>query len=53
MMQEFRGAERVVASLGYPANVTAKELQQARIAQDDRINMTVTDSGVFWHIPEQ
>lgn len=28
--------------------VTVRELLQHRIVQDDRINMTVTDSGVFW-----
>jgi len=31
--QAFEGAERVISELGYPANVTALELKQQRIAQ--------------------
>ena len=46
--QAFPGAERIVAELGgYPAMVTVQELQQGRIAQDDRVNFDVTDMGIF------
>lgn len=45
--QEFPGAERIVSDLE-TGEVSVRELQQHRIVQDDRINMTVTDSGVFW-----
>lgn len=51
--EAFGGAERIVASLGFPANITVEELQQGRIAQDDRINMSTSDTEVFWHIPNQ
>ncbi|KAF5830883.1 HAD-like domain-containing protein [Dunaliella salina] len=44
--QAFEGAERVISALGYPANVTALELKQQRLAQDDRIHMDVTDSAI-------
>ncbi len=45
--QEFPGAERIVSDL-QSGEVSVRELLQHRIVQDDRINMTVTDSGVFW-----
>ncbi|KIY99435.1 haloacid dehalogenase-like hydrolase family protein [Monoraphidium neglectum] len=45
--QEFPGAERIVSDLD-SGEVTVRELLQRRIVQDDRINMTVTDAGVFW-----
>ncbi|GAX79615.1 hypothetical protein CEUSTIGMA_g7056.t1 [Chlamydomonas eustigma] len=52
--QSFPGAERILNSLGsYPALVTIKELQECRIVQDDRIEMSMTDGAVFWHIPGQ
>ncbi len=46
--QAFAGAERVVCGLGFPANVTVQELSDARVVQDDRVHMHVTDSAVFW-----
>jgi hypothetical protein len=46
-LQEFPGAERIVSDLD-SGEVTVRELLQRRIVQDDRINMTVTDAGVFW-----
>eukprot|EP00877_Chromochloris_zofingiensis_P014094 jgi/Chrzof1/8939/Cz03g30010.t1 len=48
--QEFPGAERIVENIS-SAEITITELQQRRIVQDDRIEMTVTDNAVFWHIP--
>lgn len=44
--QAFEGAERVISALGYPNNVTALELKQQRLAQDDRIHMDVSDSAI-------
>lgn len=32
-LQAFEGAERVISDLAFPANVTALELKQSRIAQ--------------------
>jgi hypothetical protein len=54
MKQTFAGAERIVRDLGaWPAMVTVKELQEAKVVQDDRIEMTITESGgVYFHIPE-
>lgn len=50
--QTFPGAERIVGDLGSdPAIVTLRELQEKRIVQDDRIEMSITDSGVYFHIP--
>ena len=50
--QSFPGAERIVQNLGAtPALVTVPELRERRIVQDDRIEMTMTDGGVFFHIP--
>lgn len=49
-LQEFPGAERIVENIS-SAEITITELQQRRIVQDDRIEMTVTDNAVFWHIP--
>jgi hypothetical protein len=51
LVQSFAGAERIVSELGWPANITAQELIAGRIAQDDRVNFDVTDSGVFFHQP--
>jgi hypothetical protein len=52
-LQNFAGAERIVGSLGgYPAEVTCKDLAAARIVQDDRLELTVTDTAVYFHIPE-
>ena len=52
--QPFPGAERIVQDLGsYPAAVTVKELQERRIVQDDRIEMSVGEGTVFWHLPGQ
>lgn len=52
-LQNFAGAERIVGSLGgYPAEVTCKDLVAARIVQDDRLELTVTDTAVYFHIPE-
>ena len=52
--QCFPGAERILYSLGsVPAMVTISELQQRRIVQDDRIEMTMTDGAVLFHIPGQ
>jgi hypothetical protein len=53
-LQNFAGAERIVSSLGgYPAEVTCKDLVAARIAQDDRLELAVTDSAIYFHIPEE
>jgi len=41
--QAFPGAERIIAELGFPASVTVQELQQARIAQDDRVDFNITN----------
>ena len=53
--QEYPGAERIVGSLGGAdaPEVTVADLMARRIVQDDRIEMTVTDAGVYFHIPGQ
>jgi hypothetical protein len=51
-VQQFPGAERIVQDVA-SAEVTIKELQQRRIVQDDRLEFTVTDSAVMFHIPGQ
>jgi len=45
--QQFPGAEIIVSDL-QSAGVNVRELLQHRIVQDDRITMTLTDSGVFF-----
>ncbi len=50
--QSFPGAERIVHDLGgVPAMVTVRELQARNIVQDDRLEMNVTEDGVYFHIP--
>lgn len=53
--QNFAGAERIVGSLGSDLlpEVTVADLQKGRIVQDDRIELTVTDDAVYFHIPGQ
>ncbi|GBF87704.1 hypothetical protein Rsub_00415 [Raphidocelis subcapitata] len=46
-LQEFPGASHVVSDLESAA-ISVRELVANRVVQDDRIEMTVTDSGVFW-----
>ena len=53
-MQVFPGAERIVQDLGsVPAIVTVRELQEKRMVQDDRIEMSMNDGAIFFHIPGQ
>lgn len=47
--QQFPGAERIISALGFPANVTVQELVANRVVQDDRWEMTLTDSGIYFH----
>jgi hypothetical protein len=51
-VQQFPGAERIVQDVA-SAEVTIKELQERRIVQDDRLEFTVTDSALLFHIPGQ
>ena len=44
---EFAGAERIVGDL-QSGEVTLAELRQRRIVQDDRVNLTVTDGGIYF-----
>jgi hypothetical protein len=37
-----------VQGLGFPANVTVRELQRGRVVQDDRITMDVDSDAVYW-----
>jgi hypothetical protein len=49
-LQQFPGAERIVSDVS-SAGMTVKELIERRIVQDDRVEFTVTDSALFFHIP--
>ncbi len=41
-----------MGSLGEePAEITVADLAAGRIVQDDRLELTVTDSAVYFHIP--